>query len=271
MLEGLKEKATQPIGPLPAFAWVVVAVGGYLGYKILKGRSSGTTAASTTATTVGASGETVAPSSSDMNALTSQISTLGNQINTLTGKVSAGGTTTGTGGGTTGGGTASNVGTAILKASHYAVDTATGKVNVKLPANVNFKVLGSYVDPSGVTRYLINYGGKTVGLQAGGDTVFTAASTAANTVASAATTTATVASTAVASTGVPAAAPTYSSNTAVTTPVGNPINGPKAATDVVQTASANPILQLGLPAFSQAAVNAAAIQIPSITSTPSNI
>src|ERR1035437_8165982 len=132
MLEGLKEKATQPIGPLPAFAWVVVAVGGYLGYKLLKGRSSGTTAASTTATTVGASGETVAPSSSDMNALTSQISTLGNQINTLTGKVSAGGTTTG-GGTTTVGGTASNVGTAILKASHYAVDTATGKVNVKIP------------------------------------------------------------------------------------------------------------------------------------------
>jgi hypothetical protein len=262
MLEGLKEKATQPIGPLPAFAWVVVAVGGYLGYKILKGRSNGTTAASTTSTTVGASGETVAPSSSDMNALTSQISTLGNQINTLTGKVS---------------GTIGTVSTPIVNPNPTPAPTGpifpTGALTAPVYAG---DTLAKWGARHGLTAREVlrlnqgNYGlsdaansSLTQSIKAGWHLIFQAG-------AAAATTTATVASTAVASAGVPAAAPTYSSNTAVTTSVGNPINVTKAATDVVHTAVATPIL-LGLPTMSTATVNAAAIQIPSITSTPSHI
>lgn len=87
MFEGIKEKLTQPIGPLPAFAWVIVVVGGYFGYEFLKNRSG--SSSSTTATTVGATDTSgaVAPSSSDYAALTSQVSTLGNQITDLGGKI----------------------------------------------------------------------------------------------------------------------------------------------------------------------------------------
>jgi|ERR1035437_2820251 hypothetical protein len=87
----IKETVTKPIGPLPAFAWVIVIVGGYFGYKFLSGRSSSTT--STTAATVGASAGSVAPSSSDYGALTSQVSTLGNQITDLGSKISTIGST----------------------------------------------------------------------------------------------------------------------------------------------------------------------------------
>src|ERR1035437_11168604 len=88
----IKETVTKPIGPLPAFAWVIVIVGGYFGYKFLSGRSSSTT--STTAATVGASAGSVAPSSSDYGALTSQVSTLGNQITDLGSKITTIGQTT---------------------------------------------------------------------------------------------------------------------------------------------------------------------------------
>jgi hypothetical protein len=81
----IKETITKPIGPLPAFAWVLVIVGGYFGYKFLSGRSG---SSSTTATTVGTSAGAVAPSSSDYAALTSQVSTLGNQITDLGSKIS---------------------------------------------------------------------------------------------------------------------------------------------------------------------------------------
>src|ERR1035437_2612501 len=49
----IKATITRPIGPLPAFAWVIVIVGGYFGYKFLSGRSSGSTSVSTTAPTGG--------------------------------------------------------------------------------------------------------------------------------------------------------------------------------------------------------------------------
>src|ERR1035437_7021994 len=81
----IKETITRPIGPLPAFAWVLVIVGGYFGYKFLSGRGSSTT--STTATTVGTSAGGVAPSSSDYANLTSQVSQLGNQITDLGSKI----------------------------------------------------------------------------------------------------------------------------------------------------------------------------------------
>src|ERR1035437_1576593 len=81
----IKETITRPIGPLPAFAWVLVIVGGYFGYKFLSGRGSSTS--STTATTVGTSAGGVAPSSSDYANLTSQVSTLGNQITDLGSKI----------------------------------------------------------------------------------------------------------------------------------------------------------------------------------------
>ena len=42
-LEGIKGTITRPIGPLPAFAWVLVIVGGYFGYKFLSGRSGSAT------------------------------------------------------------------------------------------------------------------------------------------------------------------------------------------------------------------------------------
>jgi hypothetical protein len=263
MLEGLKEKATQPVGPLPAFAWVVVVVGGYFGYKFLKSRSSGgTTTTSSTATPVGASDTgTVGASSTDVNALTAQVSTLGNQITDLGAKIS----------GNTGIGSTNASGTAYLTKIHSAINEATGKL-VSLPANTNFNVVGQYTDASGVTRYLINYKGMTLSLQSGGDTVFKAATTATNTAAAAASTTATVASTAVASVGNPASPPSYGSNTAVTSSVGNPINVTKAATDLIPQIPVHPIsLGLGMPTISHATVNAAAIQIPSVTSTPKRI
>jgi hypothetical protein len=105
MLEGIKEKATQPIGPLPAFAWVIVIVGGYFGYEFIKGRSG----SSATSATVGDSQGTVSPSSSDIAYLTAQISDLASKIgvgNGPTNTTGSSGGTTGTGGetGSTGGG-----------------------------------------------------------------------------------------------------------------------------------------------------------------------
>jgi hypothetical protein len=79
----IKAAITKPIGPLPAFAWVLVIVGGYFGYKFISGRSGSSSSSSSTATPVGTSSGAVAPSSSDYAALTSQISTLGNQITNL--------------------------------------------------------------------------------------------------------------------------------------------------------------------------------------------
>jgi len=86
----IKAALTEPLGPLPRFAWVLVIVGGYFGYKFISGRSGGSSTTSTTATTTGASaaGGGVAPSSSDYAALTSQVSTLGNQITDLGSKIS---------------------------------------------------------------------------------------------------------------------------------------------------------------------------------------
>lgn len=81
----IKEAVTRPIGPLPAFAWVLVIVGGYFGYKFLSGRSG--SSSSTTAATVGTSVGSVAPSSSDYAALTAGVSTLGNQITDLGSKI----------------------------------------------------------------------------------------------------------------------------------------------------------------------------------------
>src|ERR1035437_8618732 len=81
----IKETITRPIGPLPAFAWVLVIVGGYFGYKFLSGRGSSST--STTGTVVGTSAGGVAPSSSDYANLTSQVSQLGNQITDLGSKI----------------------------------------------------------------------------------------------------------------------------------------------------------------------------------------
>src|ERR1035437_9231060 len=87
----IKETITRPVGPLPAYAWVLVIVGGYFGYKFLSGRGSST---SSTSATVGASAGGVAPSSSDYAALTSQVSTLGNQITDLGSKITTIGQTT---------------------------------------------------------------------------------------------------------------------------------------------------------------------------------
>ena len=81
MLEGLKEKATKPIGPLPAFAWVIVIVGGYFAYKFIAGRS-GSGGSSTTATTVGDSG-IPATDTSATDTLTSQLKDLQDQIANL--------------------------------------------------------------------------------------------------------------------------------------------------------------------------------------------
>ena len=57
-LEGIKATVTKPIGPLPAFAWVLVIVGGYFGYKFLSGRSG----SSGSATVVGGTPSTTTTS-----------------------------------------------------------------------------------------------------------------------------------------------------------------------------------------------------------------
>jgi hypothetical protein len=256
MLEGLKEKATQPIGPLPAFAWVIVVVGGYFGYKFLQGRSSGGTT-STTSTPVGATDTSgsVAASSTDVNALTSQIATLGNQINTLTGSSSGSSTT----------GTPAILGTAWIPKVTKAVDQTTGAV-VSLPAKTSFYVLGK-----SASGYTITYNGQTLTLPISGTTftlgnIPTGAYKDATTAAAAAvTTTETVASTAVAAAGTPAPAPAFGSNTAVTSVVSNPIN-------VTSAAVASPLAKIsaattGLPTFSEGAIKGSAVQIPTVTST----
>jgi hypothetical protein len=46
----IKETITRPIGPLPAYAWVLVIVGGYFGYKFLSGRSGSSSTTATTST-----------------------------------------------------------------------------------------------------------------------------------------------------------------------------------------------------------------------------
>ena len=50
----IKATLTTPLGPLPRYAWVLVIVGGYFGYKFLSGRSGSSSTAAATPT--GASG-----------------------------------------------------------------------------------------------------------------------------------------------------------------------------------------------------------------------
>jgi hypothetical protein len=250
MLEGIKEKATQPIGPLPAFAWVIVVVGGYIGYKFLKGRSGGgTTTAADTSTAVGATGSGVAPSSADFAALTSQIATLGNQVNTLTGQTSSGTTQT-------------SSGSFSLTSVHAAINQTTGQ-KVSLPAGVSLPVVGSFTDTTGRLFYDVLYKGAIYNI---GHDIGTYTATAGNTAAAAATTTETVVSTAVANAGVPAPTLTYGSNTAVTSPVTNPINV-TAASGAIENQVAQTTHVVGsLPTMSSGAIKGSAVQIPTVTS-----
>lgn len=254
MLEGLKEKATQPIGPLPAFAWVIVVVGGYVGYKVLKGRSSGGDT-STTATTVGATEGTVSASSTDINALTSQIATLGNQINTLTG-TKAGGSTD-TGGTTDSGNMVQN--TYTVKAGDTLASVAK-KFGIDARTLLRYNITNPYglSDAAGSSlKQTIKAGWvlKIPGMHA-------ATTTAANTAAAAVTTAKTVTSTAVADAGIPAPAPTYSSNTAVTSSVSNAIN---VTQSLVKKAEPTSGMQMGIPTMSANPIKSAAIQIPTVT------
>jgi LysM repeat protein len=222
MLEGIKEKATQPIGPLPAFAWVVVVVGGYFGYKFLKGRSS-SSSSSDTSTAVGATDTTgtVGASSTDVNALTEQISTLGNQINTLTGKVS---------------GTLPDSPTTPVTKTPVLGGTPITTTTALTHKFTNGETLVSVAKRYGITARNIltangmtgsiyqSVTGKTLKLGHLSTTVTTAVTTATNTATAAASTTATVASTAVSDVASAAPGIQYGSNTAVTTSVGNAIN-----------------------------------------------
>jgi LysM repeat protein len=254
MLEGLKEKATQQIGPLPAFAWVIVVVGGYFGYVFIKNRSSGGTT-STTSTPVGATDTSgsVPASSTDVDALTSQIATLGNQINQLTGQ---------------GGSTTTPPNTTATTSTHWAQAGDTVAITAK-EFGVPIQTILS-LNPGLTISSALSAGQKIlvpIGAQATAASrkAALASSSAANAVASAATTTTTVASTAVATTGTPAATVTYGSNTAVTKSVENSINITKAATTIEQTAKGTPI-KLGAPTISTSPVKASAVQIPTVTS-----
>jgi len=75
-VNGLKEKITQPIGPLPAWGWVAAIVGGYFVYKFISGRSGGTTN-STAAGSAGSAG--ALDSSIAINNLTQTIKDLINK------------------------------------------------------------------------------------------------------------------------------------------------------------------------------------------------
>ena len=71
----IKATITRPIGPLPAFAWVIVIVGGYFGYKFLSGRSGG--GGSTTSTTAPTGGSGIpADNSALINSMTDLTNTL---------------------------------------------------------------------------------------------------------------------------------------------------------------------------------------------------
>jgi len=54
-MENLKYQLTRPIGPLPAFAWVIVFVGAYLVYRFISGRTGGSAGATNAGTTAGTS------------------------------------------------------------------------------------------------------------------------------------------------------------------------------------------------------------------------
>jgi hypothetical protein len=52
-MENIKYQLTRPIGPLPAFAWVIVIVGAYLVYRFIGGRTGSSTGAANAGTTTG--------------------------------------------------------------------------------------------------------------------------------------------------------------------------------------------------------------------------
>ncbi len=183
MFEGIKEKLTQPVGPLPAFAWVIVAVGGYFGYKWLSNRSG--SSSSTTATTVGTSASAVPPSSSDYAALTSQIATLGNQITALQGQQTNPPVSSPPDGG-------------IVTPPWVRIDPVTGRgynINGPIPGTGS----GSFDNPYGPV--VVNPG------------------PIVNAAAGAATTAKTVTTTAIQTLSKPAPLPVFSNNTATPTPV----------------------------------------------------
>jgi hypothetical protein len=81
-MQGIKEKISQPIGPLPAYAWVIVIVGGYFGYRFLSGRSGGS---SGSATVVGGTALPATDSSAatDLTGIQQQINQLVDRVNQL--------------------------------------------------------------------------------------------------------------------------------------------------------------------------------------------
>jgi len=233
MLENLKAQATRPIGPLPLFGWVVVVLGGYVGYKFLSGRSGG---GGTSTTATGSTGS-VGASSTDVNALTSQISELGNQLNTLTGKISSTVTTTKPGAPTTETITNQSPNQSISGvAKAFGVSTTVIlKLNPSFSLNTPLSVGQKVILPIGA--------------------VYTP-------VKAAVTKTAAVSSTAIKSLPKPAAAPQTSSNTAVTTPVHSVVATPTATTKTITAvASKAPTM----PTVQTTHISSSTLSIPAMT------
>lgn len=197
----IKEAITRPVGPLPAYAWVIVAVGGYFAYVFLSNRSSNST--TTAADTSGAPSTTSADLTVPLANLTQQIADLQNTI------------TNGNGGTQSGGTSVTLVGGSAVR----FMDLVTGKFTV-LPTSTAYTI-GAAISTSKGPAHLITQNGVTYAVL---DRNFTAATTAVTTAASAATNaaasaTSTVASTAVQAVGTTASLPTYGNNTATPRPV----------------------------------------------------
>jgi hypothetical protein len=143
----IKEMATRPVGPLPAYAWVLVVVGGYFGYRILSGRSSSSTSSETVgATSSGSPGSADALTTSvSLNNLAQEIANLGNKISGGTGS-----------GSTALKGTLTPGDTAIR-----LIDTATGKL-IK-PSQTVYD-LGQAIMTSRGPAHLVTQDGKTYAL-----------------------------------------------------------------------------------------------------------
>ena len=258
----IKETLTAPLGPLPRYAWVLVIVGGYFGYKFLSGRSS--SSSSTTATTVGASAGAVAPSSSDYAALTSQVSTLGNQITDLGSKISTLAPTAPV--------NPIKIGKVItvpvnpiprvpdpvnpIQQIRATVDSATGQLRLATGEIYNEAAQNSpnWIDAAGNIVASRNTSTGQIRLSTG-EILNEAAQKSNNYIDI-------VSSNAIQDLATPAAAPQFGSNTATPTPTNNAVN---VASGSLQNAVQETLAAPSMPTYSNAQIPSSSLNIPATT------